>query len=151
MSMSILGSGLYTITSLSGEGGAAGVPPTKPAFQQVVTFPRGEFPSQWKVIRTPQGTYILSTMGYSFTGVEEDRVNATIYEEQNQEWIFTSFEHQGKDLYAIELTDRSKAWTTDNPNANARAVINAEPLRTTKSLPPQAFPPQLFQIQRVLE
>ncbi|KAF9026789.1 hypothetical protein BDP27DRAFT_1437418 [Rhodocollybia butyracea] len=107
MSISILESGLYTITSLSGEGGRAGVPPTKPAFQPVVTFPQGEFhPQPWEVTRTPEGTYRLSTLGYA-PGPPK-----TQPEEQSR--------------------------------------INTEPLRTTKSLPPQATPPQLFQVRRVL-
>ncbi|KAF9064246.1 hypothetical protein BDP27DRAFT_1333892 [Rhodocollybia butyracea] len=125
MSISILESGLYTITSLSGE-----------------------------VTRTPEGTYRLSTLGYAYTGAGSglgpEEVFVTINEEQNREWIFTSFQNQGRDLYAIELADRSKAWTTENPNPEEQSRINTEPLRTTKSLPPQATPPQLFQVRRVL-
>ncbi|KAF9064247.1 hypothetical protein BDP27DRAFT_1333895 [Rhodocollybia butyracea] len=129
MSVSILESGFYTITSLSGEGGDAG---------PVVTFPPGEESLKWEVTRTPEGTYRISIGGYRYTGVLDRD------EEQNQEWIFTSFHKSGARsicvgaflTYSIQLADRSKAWTTENHDPKARS----------HSLPPQATPPQLFRI-----
>ncbi|KAF9064245.1 hypothetical protein BDP27DRAFT_1450863 [Rhodocollybia butyracea] len=146
-------SGVYTITSLSGKGGVVGVAPILPAFQQLATFPENPFDSKWQVTRTPKGTYLLSILnGYRYSGVLDDRiVIATIHEHQSNEWEITSFQYQGPNLYAIQLVDRSKAWTLDNVDSEEQSRIIAERLQLTKDLPPQALPYQLFQIRRVDE
>ncbi|KAF8452115.1 hypothetical protein L210DRAFT_871734, partial [Boletus edulis BED1] len=105
----------------------------------------------WAVEQEGDNTYRLSVGGYRYTGVVDNRVTASIFPEQNVEWIATYRRLQ--DAYTISpVNDVILGWTIayDDPNSKVlMSQITLRQIRSGRSNPPTFVPPQLFRFEEV--
>ncbi|KAF8130798.1 hypothetical protein EV363DRAFT_221500 [Boletus edulis] len=137
--------GTFKIVSLIDGNPPASVNLTDPGFQSV--YLNGPV-TTWVISRESEKSYRLSVGGYPFTGVIDNNVTASIHPEQNVGWIATYREFN--DAYTISpVNDDILGWTVvyDDPNSK----ITLQPIASTKSIPPQFFPTQLFRFEAINE
>ncbi|KAF8553058.1 hypothetical protein OG21DRAFT_1510700 [Imleria badia] len=103
----------------------------------------------WHVRPVGDKTYLLSLGGYAFTGVEDDRVIASVHPQQNLEWIATYREQQK--AYTIEpVNNRNYGWTVADPS-NDHSEIIIERIKVYYTHQPWAIydAGQLFKVEPV--
>ncbi|KAF8418924.1 hypothetical protein L210DRAFT_3578115 [Boletus edulis BED1] len=139
-----LTSGTFNIISLL-HGNPASINLTYPGFQSV--YLNGPV-TTWVIEREGEKSYRLSVGGYAFTGVIDNNVTASIFPEQNVEWIATYREFQ--DAYTISpINDIIMGWSVAHDDPNSKITLH--PIASTKSIPPRFFPHQLFRFEEVDE
>lgn len=112
-------SGAFKIKSASEGNPSVTINLTRPGWQSV--YLNGPVKT-WIVRKEGETSYILSAGGYRYTGIGNDEVIATIYREENVEWVVTY--RQPQDAYTIEPMDaRGKGWTMSSDTPNARVSV----------------------------
>jgi hypothetical protein len=104
----------------------------------------------WVARKDGHNTYRLSVGGYPYTGIEDDKVVASIHAEQNVEWRATYQVLQ--EAYTITpVDDASKGWTVPHGSApDSHAVIEIKLIIVQTSEPPRFSTAQLFRFEPVL-
>ncbi|KAF8130662.1 hypothetical protein EV363DRAFT_1166338 [Boletus edulis] len=142
--------GTFKIVSLIDGNPPASVNLTAPGFQPV--YLNGPV-TTWAISREGEKSYRLSVGAYPFTGVIDNNVTASIHAEQNVEWIATYREFH--DAYTISpVNDDILGWTVAYDETNSKVLmsqITLRPIISTKSIPPQFIPTQLFRFEAVNE
>ncbi|KAF8127209.1 hypothetical protein EV363DRAFT_1346178 [Boletus edulis] len=139
-----LTSGTFNIVSLL-DGNPASINLTLPGFQFV--YLNGPV-TTWVIEQEGDNTYRLRVGGYPYTGIIDKKVTASIFPEQNVEWIATYRELQ--DAYTISpINDTIMGWTVAHDDPNSK--ITLQHIGSTKSIPPRFFPDQLFRFEEVDE
>ncbi|RJO70004.1 hypothetical protein D5S18_29510 [Nocardia panacis] len=135
---------VFRISSLAEGNPPIGVFPILPAVQPV----RARAPiSEWKVVKVGQDRYRLSVGRYPHTGVAENKVIASIHPEQEREWVITHREVQN--AFTIALADQPQlGWTLPTDQGESPAIM-ISPIISTRSMPPQFMPHQLWKFERV--
>ncbi|KAF9899128.1 hypothetical protein EC991_009527, partial [Linnemannia zychae] len=114
--------GVFKIKSLTEGNTPVGVNYVLPGFQTV--YNNGPVNS-WVVRKEGDKSYRLSVGGYPYTGIEDNKLAATVHNEHNVEWLATYREYQ--DAYTIEPADSPyKGWTASSDNQGGQ--VSVEPI-----------------------
>ncbi|KAK7687736.1 hypothetical protein QCA50_008954 [Cerrena zonata] len=70
-------------------------------------------------------------------------------EAQPEDWVITAQPQHGGNVYTVEKQDRSAGWIHDDSDDHRGFHIDVKPLISTKSLPPQFLPTELFVFTRI--
>ncbi|MVU76746.1 hypothetical protein GPX89_05730 [Nocardia sp. ET3-3] len=139
-----INSGIYKISSVQG-GAAVGVSPVRPAYQ----LARIGAPITDCTLRQVDDKVTSIMVGaYPYTGVTDGQLLATIAQEQDQDWTIEYREAQN--AYTIaSVSDPSLVWTVTEPDAPG-STISLRPVITTRSMPPQYLPTQLWLLEPLI-
>ncbi|MRH91985.1 hypothetical protein GFY24_31880 [Nocardia sp. SYP-A9097] len=126
-------SGMFRISSLTDGTQPASINPTRPALQKVYL---GGPIIEWAVRRMDANVYSLSIGGYPHTSVVDGNLAATVFEEQDVDWLIERQEFQ--DAFTIaSSSDPSIVWTVASSNGSP-AAVSLKPLVSTASIPPRS-------------
>ncbi|KAI6014110.1 hypothetical protein PISMIDRAFT_196896 [Pisolithus microcarpus 441] len=121
-------------------------PPPAP----VIVLPRGVLPPRFTVVPVDTGepnAYVVVVSNRTTRG-QEDRVFA-FADEPAEVWIIVYREYHK--AYTIERRGGPVGWTAPESEEPEPRQIVLSPIISTKSLPPQFLPSQLFKFERVPE
>ncbi|WP_194853128.1 I66 family serine proteinase inhibitor [Nocardia sp. SYP-A9097] len=139
-------SGMYRI--LNDGTPPVGISYTRPAWQQVFL---GGPVIGWAVRRVDSKVYSLDIGGYPYTGVVDGNLIATIQQEQEQDQDWLIQYQEAQDAYTItSSSDPSLCWTVESSDS-AESIVTVKPLISTKSIPPQYLPSQLWRLESMVE
>ncbi|KAI6001268.1 hypothetical protein EDD15DRAFT_2361619 [Pisolithus albus] len=150
----ILFPGQYFVTSLLNNDnlGVTDIAPMiyPPPPAPVIVLPKGVLPPRFTVVPVDVGepnAYVIAVRNGSTRG-EEDRV-FSFADKPAEVWIITYRENHN--AYTIERKGGPVGWTTPKSEEPEPRQIVLSPVVSTKSLPPQFLPSQLFKFERVPE
>lgn len=114
----------------------------------VRALPNGIQAPRIVVEQTPKGNLIKA--GGAPTGKFRDAVYAFLIDvEQPQHWVITAQPHHGENVYIVETEDRTAGWVVASEDTGFGPQVEVKPLKSTKSLPPQYSPNELFEFVRI--
>ncbi|KAI5993350.1 hypothetical protein EDC04DRAFT_2910859 [Pisolithus marmoratus] len=145
--------GQYYITSLQNNEnlGVSNIVPAifPPPPLPVIVLPDGVLPPRFTVepVNGGDNTYVILVERRNTRG-QEDRVFA-FENEPAEEWVILYRELQ--DAYTIERRGEPVGWTVPQPEETEIRQVVLRPIISTRSLPPQFLPTQLYRFERAPE
>ncbi|KAI6010931.1 hypothetical protein F5J12DRAFT_571133 [Pisolithus orientalis] len=140
--------GQYYITSLQNNenlGVSQSLPVIPPLPVPVMILRPGVLPPEFtvEVVNGGDNTYVIKVERRNTRG-RKDRVFA-FADQPAEEWVILYREYNG--AYTIERRDQPVGWTVQQPEGVEDRQVVLSPVVSTRSIPPQFRPTQLFRFE----
>ncbi|KAF3928791.1 hypothetical protein ABW21_db0206390 [Orbilia brochopaga] len=101
----------------------------------------------WKITKNSDGTYRMSNKGGAIYQEGEFVFAQLMKEPVDLDWKITAVPQHGADAYIIE-TRNGQGWLTKGQVVDQETQVSVGPLASTRSIPPQYFPNEVFFITK---